>query len=260
MKIHFITYGCDKFKSSKDRIINEAISSRWFDSCTAYSPLDLSESFRQKHSHILDKKRGGGFYIWKFDIIQTELNKLDEGDILIYIDAGCTINPNGKERLNKYINDLTTSNYGIISFESDWLEKQYTTTQLFQYFGIDPNKKLANDGQHIGGILIMKKCKHLYDVINICTELLQKNNLLITDYYNIIQTSPYFKESRHDQSIWSLSRKLLGSVVYKLGNIEPWRVNNNALRDNHHILYAFSPNESVCVDKDEPFWATRIRI
>ena len=40
-KIHFITYGNDRFKNSKKRLYNEANATGWFDTITSYGPEDL---------------------------------------------------------------------------------------------------------------------------------------------------------------------------------------------------------------------------
>ena len=62
---------------------------------------------------------------------------------------------------------------------------------------------------------------------------------MYTDHYNMAQY-PYFRENRHDQSIFSLIRKLYGSVV--IDGDESW-------------MLPFGEGESL----NYPFWATRTR-
>ncbi len=73
---------------------------------------------------------------------------------MIYLDAGCSININGKTRFNEYIEMLNSSNESIISFQMPHLEKKYTTKEIFNYFNIDRNDKIANNGQ----ILVVISC------------------------------------------------------------------------------------------------------
>ena len=43
-------------------------------------------------------KRGGGYWIWKLDIIKQAFSKIKENDIIVYLDSGCTLNKSGKKR------------------------------------------------------------------------------------------------------------------------------------------------------------------
>ena len=104
-KIHFITYGNNKYEGAINRLIDEARNTGWFTTSTPYRPADLSEEFRNKYNDILALQRGAGYWIWKFDIIKQNLAKIDNDDFLIYMDAGCSINPSGKKRFNEYISN-----------------------------------------------------------------------------------------------------------------------------------------------------------
>ena len=66
------------------------------------------------------------------------------------------------------------------------------------------------------------------------------DSLLITDKYNQTNQKEYFKDNRHDQSISSIIRKKIGSVVIEKD--ESW-------------IVPFGSSESL----KYPFWATRIR-
>ena len=55
-------------------------------------PKDLDVEFRNKYSNIFLQQRGGGFWIWKHHIISNLLDKISEGDVVVYCDAGASIN------------------------------------------------------------------------------------------------------------------------------------------------------------------------
>ena len=229
---YFISYGNEKFKNSKKRILKEAISSKLFDECKVFSPEDLSESFRSEFDYILKKERGGGYWIWKFDIIKQTLDKMEEGDFLTYCDAGCSISNENEHRYFEYLNMLKNSQHGILSFvQYQWDEKNWTTDQLFHYFenifGID--RENFYGGQLLGGVIIMKKCKITLDVINACIECVRDDMEFITDFYNQQNQKSFFIENRHDQSISSLMRKVYGTITisyYDLldGPFKPLRI------------------------------------
>jgi hypothetical protein len=238
-KIHFITYGNHKFENSINRLIGEARNTGWFTTATPYRPHDLSDEFRNKYNDILARERGGGYWIWKFDIIKQHLTKIDNDDFLMYLDAGCSINPNGKKRFNEYIDMLNNSNEGIISFQMEHLEKTWTTRQIFQHFNLDLNSDNGNSGQIIATVVIMKKNEKLMKIIDECFNILTTNPLLFTDDYNHQNQESYFRDNRHDQSVFSIIRKIHGSIL--LGD--------------ETFFQPFGNDVSL----QYPFWATRKR-
>jgi hypothetical protein len=236
-KIHLISYGNHLYQASKKRIYNEGTNSGWFDTIEIYGPEKLSDAFKTEFSDILKKSRGAGYWIWKFDIIKQQLSKLANNDILIYMDAGCSINASGKIRFNEYIDMLNNSNESIISFQMSHIEKKYTTKELFNYLNINVKDNAANSGQFVGGILIMKNNDKIMKIIDECINILRTDHLLITDYYNKSGQCSDFIDNRHDQSILSIIRKKHGSIILP---DETW-------------FTPFGNKKSL----QYPFWATR---
>ena len=213
-KLHLISYGDKRFERAKNRIFNEAIKSNWFYSVKCYNNHDLTENFRNEFKNILSMKRGGGYWIWKFDIILQRLKEIDNGDFLIYLDSGCSININGEKKLKDYINLIKNKQHKIISFQMGFIEEHWTTKEIFKAFNVDKNDSIKKSGQFCGGLLIMQKCDAIINLFQECLNILRNNKLLITDVYNKKQ-SKYFRDNRHDQSILSISRKKYGSIVIK---------------------------------------------
>jgi hypothetical protein len=118
-------------------------------------------------------------------------------------------------------------------------EKNYTTNQIFNYFNVNNNSSIIESGQILATVVIMKKSKHLLNILNDFYKAISEDKLLITDYYNTINQEKHFKDNRHDQSILSVLRKIHGSII---------------LTDETYIV-PFGGKESL----KYPFWATRIR-
>lgn len=247
-KIHFITYGNDKFKKSKERIMEEAKEFGEFNSIRSYGPEDLPSDFVRSYKEILLIGRGGGYWIWRPLIILMALKDIEEDDFLVYLDAGCKLNKYGKIRFKEYIEKLKESEYGIVSFQmsgkvgSGKLEKEnnWTCKEIFNYYNIDPNSDIGESGQYLGGILIMRKNKHLIKILEEVIKVLNNDVNLFTDYYKIGQHKE-FKENRHEQSITSIIRKIHGSVV---------------IDGDETFVLPFGCKESL----EYPIWSTRIRI
>jgi hypothetical protein len=237
--IHLITYGNENYNNSKNRIKNEAKLSGWFDSITVYGPDDLDDKFKLKFKNILQQSRIGGYGIWRPYIIKKKLNEINNNDILIYLDAGCSINLQGKNRFDEYIEMLENSNEGVISFQLKHLEKRYTTKEIFNNFNIDINGEIANSYQILDGILIMKKNKNLINLNNIWYNVIYDNPLLFTDHYNNNNQESYFIDNRHEQSIFSVIRKMHNPIL---------------LKDE---TYFGKGNFGKEISLKYPFWATR---
>eukprot|EP00923_Selenidium_pygospionis_P050331 GHVN01086941.1.p1 GENE.GHVN01086941.1~~GHVN01086941.1.p1 ORF type:complete len:175 (+),score=51.78 GHVN01086941.1:208-732(+) len=78
-KVHFRTYGTERFTAAKTRLGQQAIDSKWFDSVVVLGPSDLPTDFKEKYRDILKLKRGGGYWIWKIAIIKMAMDVMDEG-------------------------------------------------------------------------------------------------------------------------------------------------------------------------------------
>lgn len=246
--IHFITYGNHKFIHSRNRIIKEA-KEFGFATTKAYTPDELDIEFKNKFKDILNMPRIGGYGIWRPYIIKESLSKINDGEILVYLDAGCTLNMKGKDRFQQYVDFVNESPFGIISFQmNEHSEKKWTTEQIFKYFNVSEDSLVRETGQYLDGILIMRKCSHVEKLINIWLKAVYENVLMFTDNYNNDQNS-YFKDNRHEQSVFSVIRKLHGSVIIP---DETWF----RPADRSYAPYgAFGEERSLIY----PFWATRIR-
>lgn len=91
MKHIFITYGDTGYEAAKAKIVKEANDTGEFDEIYSYGRENLSEELLA--SNVIKIKRGGGLWSWKPDIILSTMEKAQDGDIVVYCDAGCTVYP-----------------------------------------------------------------------------------------------------------------------------------------------------------------------
>lgn len=211
MKIYFITYSNDNFEKSRKRIIQEAYEFGKFNVIIEYEPSKLSSYFTEDFHEILKMPRGGGYWIWKFDIILQTLNMMDENDILVYLDAGCTINKNGSKRFDEYINMLNKSDKDFLGFRLYYPEYVGTIQEIFDIFNV--TEEIKNSIQILAGIQLMKNNINVRNMIKDCIGILSKNKDIITDKYDKQQKHPKFQFNRHDQSIFSVAKKMKNNVL-----------------------------------------------
>jgi len=236
MRIHLISFGDDVYKNQKVVFKNLAYNSSFFDSVKIFTPQSLSKKFRIKYADILKIQKGAGYWIWKPHILKRVLDQLPDNDILIYCDAGCLINVEGKERFMQYIEILKNSSLGSLAFELTHKEYRYTKQEVFDYFNCSDEIKKSN--QLVGGILLFRKCNHSTSLIESWLKVLDDSPGLFTDEKESTIQKNGFIDHRHDQSIFSVIRKKYGTEL---------------LPDETYF------NDFLEEGKAFPFWAARIK-
>ncbi len=217
MKIYFLTYGDKRFYLSKKHLISLANKSKYFDHCISLGPQNLDNNFKKKYQNIFKNSRGGGYWIWKYHIISKLLDEISKNDIVVYCDAGASINTsdNAGKRFNEYIEMLNSSKFSNLRMncEEGFVEKFYTYKELFQYFDIVPDSETGNTLQLQAGHMFFKKNKESENYFKEYQKILDYNIDLITDSLNKQNQIKNFKENRHDQSIFSMLSKVMGSLI-----------------------------------------------
>lgn len=181
-----------------------------------YTPDDLSDEFKAAVGDVLNEPKGGGYWTWKPYIIADMLSKLSEGDILIYADAGCTLQPTGVPRLKEYVEMISPkSTKSVLAMRlldgttygpGGFLLKKWSSTPVFEYFKEPLDGEIAKSNQILAGVIVCRKCEESEKVIGRWLEVAMTRPDLFTDKYNedSKKSNPDFKDNRHDQPIWSM--------------------------------------------------------
>ena len=147
---YFITYADSSFVEAKERILQEAERSHVFDDIIAYSPENLSPQLRT--SSLMKIRRGGGLWSWKPDVILSTMNQCEDGDIIVYADAGCTIEKS--KEWQKYF-DILSGKCDIIALRIFQKNIQWTRKEIIDHFHFD-NKRWLNNFQFQATIFFEK--------------------------------------------------------------------------------------------------------
>tara|TARA_B100000795_G_C22672158_1_gene388388 strand:- start:27 stop:812 length:786 start_codon:yes stop_codon:yes gene_type:complete len=216
--IFFITFGNEKFKNSRERIINEAKNIGIFNKCF-YETEDIinDEEFvkalkYKEFRRIFSLCKGFGYWMWKPYIIYKNLCLLNDNDILVYCDSGSSFHINpilklwSKQKFYQYFNEIN-NNKGCLSFSNGSMECEYTKSEVFKYFNVENNLSIINTDQREAGFHVIRKCDFTMKIYERWWTLAKKNPELFDD--SICKVENNFKENRHDQSIWSLICKTM---------------------------------------------------
>ena len=233
MSNYFITYGDDAYKYSKIHLIELAKKSNRFDKFLNLGPKSLSKQFRNEFTDILKNKRGGGYWVWKHEIIMNLLLSIKENDIILYCDAGSSINnlPKANKRLDEYFEIINDKNNTFLRFETEknFIENQYTSKEVFKAFNVSVNSEIATSTQLQAGVMFLKKNNESIDFFKNYKKILKSDNNLITDFYTTNQ-SESFIENRHDQSLFSVLGKQYESFILE---------NETEFRNRKNLQYDF---------------------
>ena len=197
MKIKLISYANKAFYKSQQELKKSALK-YGVNEVIDYNEIWLKKQteFYKKNKKILSQKRGNGFWLWKPYIILDALKLMNDGDILIHIDAGTEfINPIGD-----IINVLRERDL-LLFYNNGNINKLWTKRDCFYYMDCD-NEKFHNPSQVVAGYIFCKKTPF---VVGLMEEWLKyaEDERIISDNPNTCGLKNYdkFKDHRHDQSI-----------------------------------------------------------
>lgn len=209
-KIYFLSFADTKYIRTLKRIEDEAKELNFFDEIYCLTDRNLDTEFIKKHGDFIRKSfRGYGYWIWKPYLVQKMFDMMNDGEILVYVDAGSRLNKNGINRLKEYIDIVVNSKSGSLGFQMNLQEKFYTKMDVFKELGVE-REEIMNTGQVMATCFLLEKREN--------TKLMVDKWVNYSEVYHLIDDTPSksnnvegYIDHRHDQSLWSIIRKDLGS-------------------------------------------------
>jgi len=168
---------------------------------------DIDKKFIEKNKSILNFRRGGGYWLWKPYIINETLKKINDDDIIFYVDS--------KYYFIEYFENLYLDymkNNDILVWKNKpndkiWYMKNWCKMHVIHKYNIYNKVFNENVEDCWAGALIVKKTKnsirYIQEWLDMCCIYED-----ITDSKSKIKNSNLFNEHRHDQSLLSI-------IIYK---------------------------------------------
>lgn len=88
--IRFVTYSADNMTRSRMECVMSA-QKNGADQVFEYGPEHIGKEFYSMNREILEAERGAGYWLWKPYVIWRALQHCEDGDFLVYVDAGVKI-------------------------------------------------------------------------------------------------------------------------------------------------------------------------
>ena len=212
MTKYFITFGGggQNYIDAGNRLILQMKQLNLFDKYYLYTDTFLKndKDFWDKHKSFMTNPKnriGFGNWLWKPYIIKRTMDKLEDGDILLYLDAGCEINMTKKMKMMECL-EIVKEDLIIGSYSKT--EKERCKMDLLLRLRV-LDKNILNSKQRQGGTNLFCVCPKTRTLVNQWYSLAQEQN------YHFLDDSPSrarnlscYEEHRHDQSIFSLLTKI----------------------------------------------------
>ncbi|MDP4201570.1 MAG: hypothetical protein Q8861_02660 [Bacteroidota bacterium] len=206
--IYAITYSDEAFISSRKYNIKTSYSKGNVDKAIQYTPSDIDQSFKSKNASIFSYKRGAGLWLWKPYLIAKTLTQLNDGDYLIYTDAGSFYT----NKVQYLIDIMNTDKTDIMTFEIPLLQRQFTKKETFVLMNYDK----YNFNQILAGYILIRKNNWTTAFIDewlayMCDERIVSPKHFLSD----IEEFPDFVSHREDQSVFSVLCRKKGIIPYR---------------------------------------------
>ena len=158
-------------------------------------------SWFKENTDIFQEKRGLGYWAWKPFIILDALDKLDDGDVVLYHDAGRPCYDwHIDHNVTKFINKIKNDNNGLGIVFGPFKHGEYCKRDTLIEMDCDEDK-ITNHKQVSATWSFWTKNDFCLNVLQEWKEWNVNCKRLITDDHSVAIEYDMFKGHRHDQSI-----------------------------------------------------------
>jgi hypothetical protein len=194
-KIKFIIFGKGKFIDPRDKL-QRYLNFLGYQNVTSLSDSDLPDSFKLANSHILKHTKGYGYCIWKPYIILDSLQKIEDDELLVYIDSTDLPQPSFFKILDEHF-----KNHDILLINRNYMHDEWTRRDTFVLMNCD-SSEYHNKVQLEAGVVCLRKTQFNIDLITEWLHYCSDEQILTEkEQTSGLPNFPGFIEHRYDQSI-----------------------------------------------------------
>jgi hypothetical protein len=168
-----------------------------------FNKNDMDDEFVLNNKNILELDRGGGYWLWKPYIINETLKKINDNDIVFYLDSKYYFMEDFTELYLNYMENNDLLVWKNKPNNPIWHMKNWCKMDVILKY--DMFKKIFDENAEEcwGGALVIKKnentIKYMKEWLDMCC-IYQD----ITDAQSKQENSSLFCEHRHDQTLLSI--------------------------------------------------------
>jgi len=175
-----------------------------------FTPKKINRISPELRSGCKYLHKGFGYWRWK-PLLTNHMLFAYPQDLLLYIDAGCTLNKSLPSIMELYslFCKLDKSSCGLILFDSRYSEEAMSNISCINHLESIAGMKVNKAQQHtIATYYFHKNTDYTRKLFGVMSNLSLSQPSLFTDEYSHIDET-----HRHDQSILSILSRLMGNPV-----------------------------------------------
>jgi len=219
-RLTLVSFADSRMKRALKTLRGQAENLGVFSGIHTLTERDLDSDFLREHGRRLNRETPGyGYWLWKPQVIRQVLRTLDDGEVLLYLDAGCRLNAGGKARFLEYVNDVEKSESGILASQLGFVEKFWTKPEVFRFFGVEGASHITDTGQMQGGIVFLRAQESTREFVDTWLDTMTADEFLINNAPSRLDLPAGFVKHRHDQSVFSVMAKIHGASAFSADEV-----------------------------------------
>jgi hypothetical protein len=209
-----VTLGDDtNYRFQRHRLAREARDTGWFDRVDPLTQDDIWSFLEERREFVRDYPSGLGLWAWKPRVVLDALNDMEDGEMLVYLDAGSSIVRHRAGRLEDYGRILEEAELPFMVFSIPTAERCVQKRSVLRALGLEDNVSFLDSWQAEGGAIVALACdatrSFAQEWLGLCTA---DDHRLLRPEDELPQLEGFI-EHRHDQSLLSALAKLRGAVI-----------------------------------------------
>jgi hypothetical protein len=227
-----ITFATDNMSIAAQICKDSALANN-VDEVKVYGPKDIDAEFMADNKAIFDQPRGFGYWLWKPYLIDRELKEMNEGDFLIYSDAGIEFVNNVNHVIDRMPDDIWL--FGNMWQHEHWCKGDVLyKAEKIGVFNLGHDEKQVQ-----ASVIIIRNTAFARHFVSEWLKYCQVPGY-IDDSPSKTPNPPEFKEHRHDQAIltclaYSYGRPLhWWPAMYNAGN---FTYDKTGYSDTYPVLF-----------------------
>ncbi len=203
LSAHLLSFANRRYAGSLARLRGEAAAVGRFAGVRTLDERALSASYWLEHADTVRRHpRGYGLWTWKPHVIAEVLAELQPGELLVYCDAGCSLNAEGAPRLEEYLNLAADHPAGLLAFSLDGQAREWIKRQTLSAFGCD-TAEFCSRPMIMAGVLVLRSGPVVRDFVTEWAARMADLSL-VDDSPSPGGEHQEFRAHRHDQSIFTI--------------------------------------------------------
>ena len=237
-QIALVSYADERMTISAEKLMQSGMKFG-FTSCEYFMPADLDEDFKQRMAPILAQDRGAGWYCWKPWAIKKVMDRLADGNIIMWSDAG-------SEFIQPIRHLVDAMDEDILFFSNGCRHLDWCKMDLIKY--CFPNYGLPGN---LGGQITERlnnakqvQASHVLFMVTENTRLFVAHWLDLAMRHHLVDNSPSahdnvptFAEHRWDQSILCCLQIMYGYKLHWFPSTTGFHIKDQHPEDHYPAMF-----------------------